>query len=32
MALGQAVMEQRFDNPREVLGERLAEGSWAQVS
>jgi hypothetical protein len=27
MALGGAVTEQRFDNPRELLGERLKEGS-----
>jgi hypothetical protein len=27
MALGAAVMQQRFENPREVLGERLQEGS-----
>ena len=27
MALGVAVTEQRFDNPRELLGERLKEGS-----
>lgn len=27
MALGMAVAEQRFDNPRELLGERLREGS-----
>jgi hypothetical protein len=27
MALGVAVSEQRFDNPRELLGERLREGS-----
>jgi Transposase domain (DUF772) len=27
MALGQAVVQPRFENPREVLGERLAEGS-----
>jgi hypothetical protein len=27
MALGVAVVEQRFDNPRELLGERLREGS-----
>jgi Transposase DDE domain/Transposase domain (DUF772) len=27
MALGQAVVQQRFENPREVLGDRLAVGS-----
>jgi hypothetical protein len=27
MALGSAVIEQRFDNPRELLGDRLREGS-----
>jgi IS5 family transposase len=27
MALGVAVVEQRFENPREILGERLREGS-----
>ncbi len=27
MALGMAVSEQRFENPRELLGERLREGS-----
>jgi len=27
MALGAAVVQQRFENPREILGERLREGS-----
>ena len=27
MALGQAVMQQRFENPSDVLGERLQDGS-----
>ena len=27
MALGVAVVEQRFENPREILGDRLREGS-----
>jgi hypothetical protein len=27
MALGSARVQQRFDNPREILGERLREGS-----
>jgi hypothetical protein len=27
MALGVAVVQQRFDNPREILGDRLREGS-----
>jgi len=27
MALGSAKVHQRFDNPREILGDRLREGS-----
>src|SRR5664280_2711904 len=27
MALGSAKVQQRFDNPREILGDRLREGS-----
>jgi hypothetical protein len=27
MALGVAVVQQRFENPRELLGDRLREGS-----
>lgn len=27
MALGVAVAQQRFENPREILGDRLREGS-----
>ena len=27
MALGRAKVQQRFENPREILGDRLKEGS-----
>ncbi len=27
MALGATVMQERFENPREILGDRLREGS-----